>query len=319
MSSLPTEPDAAEAVRIGLGQTALVVNRFPTGNHHFVYDVYTDHNEWVVARLALPSQREFLAGAVYWSNQLRPKGIPLPKILAANLDSIKSPFPFLILERFPGTDLEEVYEDLSSDDRRRLASEMVRLHSIVSQLPHGPGFGYLTSYENKPTQTQWSETVQASLTRSRARIREAKRVNESCVDEIEALLPSLQAYFNSIQPIPFLPDITTKNVIIDKNRLSGIVDVDTLCFGDPLLTVALTRTALWSEKRDLDYVECWTELLQLQPEQQRALDFYTAQCVVDFMSELGHAFNRAKPAKIDTKRLARLQAMHAELVKSLRG
>jgi aminoglycoside phosphotransferase (APT) family kinase protein len=318
MPATPTEQDAADAVLEGTGHQALAVDRFPTGNHHFVYAVYTDHDEWVVARLARPDQRKFLEGAVYWSNLLRPKGIPLPALLANGLEKSECPFPWLILERIPGADLGDIYDDLSHDDKKKLVKEIVRLQQIVAQLPPGPGYGYLTAYESKPPHAKWSETVKASLDRSRDRIRQAKIVEEVYVDMIEREMESIQSYFDSIKAVPFLHDTTTKNVIVHEKRLSGIVDVDTLCFGDPLLTVALTRTALWSEGKDLDYIEYWADLLQLHDKQKRALDFYTAQCVVDFMSECGQTFNRDKPEKVNAKWLAQLKTMHGELLTSLR-
>ena len=46
--------------------------------------------------------------------------------------------------------------------------------------------------------------------------------------------PTLEA----VPPLPFLDDLTTKNVLVDGGRLSGVVDVDVVCFGDPLATPA---------------------------------------------------------------------------------
>ena len=78
-------------------------------------------------------------------------------------------------------------------------------------------------------------------------------------------------------------------------RLTGIVDVDWICFGDPLLTVALTRASLLSACQDLAYTDYWCALFEPSAEQQAALRFYTALFFLDFMSELGHRFNRDTP------------------------
>ena len=42
-----------------------------------------------------------------------------------------------------------------------------------------------------------------------------------------------ERYFAQIRPTPFLDDTTTKNVIVHEGKLSGIVDVDWICFGYP--------------------------------------------------------------------------------------
>ena len=71
---------------------------------------------------------------------------------------------------------------------------------------------------------------------------------------VESLLEQLEKQWTSVRPRVFFHDITTKNVIInDRGELSGIVDLDSMAFGDPLLTVALTRTSLLSRGERPDY------------------------------------------------------------------
>lgn len=90
----------------------------------------------------------------------------------------------------------------------------------------------------------------------------------------------------------FLDDTTTKNVLIDQGQLSGIVDVDTVCFGDPLLTPALTQMALLKSAFDTDYISFWAEALLLNLGGRRHLALYTAIFCVIFLSELGQQFNK---------------------------
>jgi hypothetical protein len=52
----------------------------------------------------------------------------------------------------------------------------------------------------------------------------------------------------------------------------------------------------------------WAKLLAVTPEQERAIRFYTALFCVDFMSEVGHAFN-GPPAPVDEAYLGRLEAV----------
>jgi hypothetical protein len=63
----------------------------------------------------------------------------------------------------------------------------------------------------------------------------------------------------------FLDDTTTKHVIVDAGKLSGIVDVDVVCFGDPLFTTVLAQMALLNKGHDLDYIVFWSDLKE-QPE-----------------------------------------------------
>jgi aminoglycoside phosphotransferase (APT) family kinase protein len=41
----------------------------------------------------------------------------------------------------------------------------------------------------------------------------------------------------------FLDDLTVKNVLVENGALSGIIDVDFVCYGDPLLAVGATMAS----------------------------------------------------------------------------
>jgi aminoglycoside phosphotransferase (APT) family kinase protein len=110
----------------------------------------------------------------------------------------------------------------------------------------------------------------------------------------------------AIPPTAFLDDTTTKNVIVHAGSLSGIVDTDVVCFGDPLFTLALTRLALLTHAMDVSYADDWQALLALTPAQERALALYVAVFAVGFMSEVGQRFNREQPLAADAAYLRRL-------------
>ncbi len=80
-------------------------------------------------------------------------GEPLPAILAEDLDD---PFPYLILERFPGTDLGDAIGDLSKDNAAAIAAAVVAAQRIVAGLPSSAGkYGYAVSCETAP-HSNWS-------------------------------------------------------------------------------------------------------------------------------------------------------------------
>jgi aminoglycoside phosphotransferase (APT) family kinase protein len=132
-------------------------------------------------------------------------------------------------------------------------------------------------------------------------------------DRTRQLLCSYTSYFSAVGPTPFLDDITTKNVIVHQGRLSGIVDVDQICFGDSLLTIGLTRMALMADSFDLDYIEHWMDLLKLDSQQRRIVNAYTLLFCVVFMSELGERFNRAEAKDIDLTRYVHLESIFERL------
>jgi hypothetical protein len=155
--------------------------------------------------------------------------------------------------------------------------------------------------------------VLAILERAQQRMSNFGHPGGSYVDRATRTLSRYGAYFESVRPVPFLDDTTTKNVLVEQGRLTGIVDVDQLCFGDPLLTVGLTQTALLANGLDVDYVQHWMNLLRLNKQLRQVVDAYSLLFCVDFMSELGQRFNKENQPEIDVEKLARLELVFETL------
>jgi len=311
----PNEIIAAQLVQQLLHTEPLQVSRFRTGLAHYVYEVQTP-NQPVVVRMAAGGS-DSLHGAVYWAERLIPLGLPLPAILGDDREARLSPFPALVLERLPGTDLGHVYDVLSLQEKRALATEIVQIQRLVGALPPGPGYGYAISYADQGLLPSWQAVVEQSLNRSHTRIQQLGRVDVKYVERVQALVPRFSSYFAAITPRPFLDDTTTKNVLIHRGQLSGVVDVDFVCFGDPLFTVALTHMALLSMGADTAYTDAWCVLLELTGEQRAAFQFYTCLFCVDFLSEIGHDANQNSSGTPEDARIPQLLGIFESLVGSL--
>ena len=311
---VPTEGDAKVILHDALGKNAKTVKRFTTGQANYVYDVETDEGEKLVVRLARPDLKYFFDGAVYWYDQLKDKDIPLPKLYFSELDLSKYGLPVMIMDRLPGEDLGLVYPKLVADQKRAIAKDIVGIQNRVASLPEGKGFGYARSYEDPMLLPTWNEFLNTSLEKSRLHIKNIGLIDEVIVDKVKDSIDQHSYYFSSVKPTCFLDDTTTKNVIIDDGKLTGIVDVDGVAFGDPLLTVGLTRMSLLSSGYQTDYIDYWIDFLDLNKEQRRAIDFYTALYCVDFMSELGRAFNKEEVAKVDDEKVEKLHQILKDLI-----
>ena len=297
-----------------MGQPVAWIARFPSGLAHYVYDGRLVDDRQLVVRLTRPDSRADFAGAVYWSQTLKPLGVPLPELCYVDIDGHTDGFPVLIMERLPGTDLGAVYPLLSGAQKLHIARQIVALHRRVTKLPRGAGFGYGFSFDDPSLKHTWKDVVDASLERSRRRILAAGLVSVEVVERVQEAVDRFGDYLSTVAPTCFLHDTTTKNVIVDGGQLSGIVDVDSMCFGDPLFTPALTRMALLSSAYDAVYVDAWTAELELTPLQQRALTLYTAVFCVNFLAELGHAFNRETAEPVQPQRVRHLLMTLADLL-----
>jgi len=113
--SSPSKDDAIKITEAVMSVPVKGLERFNTGNHHFVYDVWLENGENVVTRIADPNEQQAMEGAIYWSRLLKPIGVPLPDILDCDVTCKSFSYPYLILERLPGSDLRYEYCDMSDD------------------------------------------------------------------------------------------------------------------------------------------------------------------------------------------------------------
>lgn len=299
---LPTEHDAIRILRDALGKNVKSIQRFPTGLAHFVYDVETDGGEKYVVRLTRPNLKHFFAGALGWYDLLQSKDVPLPTLYYSTLDESKFGFPVMIMERLPGTDLDAVYPRLTSDQKHRIADRIIAIQRAVGTLPIGRGYGYAFTPDDPALRPQWIDVLDDNLNIAIPRLEQTGLVEKQVVDRIKQAILSHHDYYAAVQPICFLDDITTKNVIVDESgTLSGIVDVDSVAFGDSLMTLAFTRVALLSRGYDTEYTDYWAEQLNMQ--QERALNLYSAMFCLLLMSEMGEKFNKETAIAIDEAKL----------------
>jgi aminoglycoside phosphotransferase (APT) family kinase protein len=298
-TSSPTYDDLQAIVGEAFGVGLVAASRFPTGLCHYVYDAVLADGRAVVLRLARPANLHYLLGAIHWSGLLRPLGLPLPELLHARLTPACTPFPYIVLERLQGRDLGEMYMSMTGPQKETLARRLAGIQEQVGRLPEGVGFGFQSDPRHPPPHRTWAEVVDAGIRRSEQWIMHAGVVDGRRVEQAREAARGLTEYFDGIHPQPFLEDITTKNVLIHDGQLSGIVDVDEMCFGDRVAHLGLTRMALLASHLPTDYIDHWCTALHLSEVQRRALDFYTAAACLCFLGEQGQSFNRDKAPPVN--------------------
>ena len=283
------EPDATLAAAIATslaGRAPASVVRFSAGLRHYVFDARFAEGDASVVRIGVPAARAELLSALRLSEALRPLGVPLPKILASDTEA---KFPWLALERLPGTDLGFVISDLSQVQLDRIAARVAAAQAIVAKTPSAGRYGYAARPDQAPHE-RWSGVIEAHLDRSEGRIVAAGQFDRAHVRIVRNRLEAMRAKLDATAATPFLHDTTTKNVIVAPGgEFSGVVDVDDLCFGDARYPAALTLAVLMATGGPQPYVAAW--LRHAGARDDEIFRLYVAAFLLDLMSEHGHAFN----------------------------
>lgn len=305
--AIPTDKQARRiAARFG---DVSRCDRFPTGLRNWVYDVAFESQAPIVVRLSLPENRAELRGAAIWTELLREAGVPVAEVLASDLDAAQ---PYLVLERLAGTDLGNIFSELTETELDAIASSVAAWQVLAqSSLDPAAGYGFAHSYSDPGLHDSWSAALGAQLDRSERMIQRAGVADATHVPAVRAWLHRSIAQTQKVKPLPFLHDATTKNVIVHDGRAAGLVDVDQMAFGDPLYIAALARMSLLAAQRSPRYAE---HLASLLASDIGLLDLYTAVHCVGFLAELGQRFNQSQPAAVDPTFHAHLITILSDLL-----
>jgi aminoglycoside phosphotransferase (APT) family kinase protein len=220
---------------------------------------------------------------------LRALGLPVQTVLA------QGPTPaggsFVVLDWLPGRDIYYAFKTLNVSQAGRVAEAVVAFqHRVGEQLPAAPGggFGWAGIGEGAP-HARWTEIFgEAAPAEAFAAILE--RTDARPLDRFRARLgllrASLEDYFDALRPVCFLDDLTIKNVLVDGGDLSGMIDLDTVCYGDPLMVLGSTLAHIEAEvgNSGTAYAEALLRCWAPRGVQLRATAFYACLWAVGFLS-----------------------------------
>ncbi len=295
-----------------LGIIPIEITRFTNGYCHSVYYVKTAKDEFVL-RITGKTNKQYYTGSLKWLTELNALGIPVPQIIKHG--QYQEEF-YALISFIPGKDMGEVYRTLTDSQKRGIVKELSAIQRKVSALPVARLYGYPHSGRNESF-TAWTGYVESILERARERIKQNGIFSADVCETVKESMRSLDGYFSSVKPTPFLDDITTKNVLIHDGKLSGIVDVDEMCFGDPLLVIGLTHAALLLMEADTKYTEYWLDETGADAIQRKAVTCYTLLFCTDFMGEQGTRFDNGTIVPCNQKIIEILHYNYNDLLKRL--
>ena len=234
------ENSAVKIMNDILNMSPDIITRFPNGYCHSVYYIEVENDKFVL-RITSKENEAYYHGSIEWLTKLSSLGIPVPEIIKHG--KFEDVF-YNLISFIDGKDLGDVYHSLTDFQKRDIAKDLTAIQKRVAALPKADYFGY-NSF------SAWLGYLESLVERSAERIKQNKLFDENICSNLISVMRGLDDYFSQINPIPFLDDVTTKNLLIHNGKLSGIVDVDEICYGDSFLVVGLTNMALLSMEAQL--------------------------------------------------------------------
>jgi aminoglycoside phosphotransferase len=255
------------------------------GHASVTYRVDTDTRTVIVRTNHDPS---VYAGTVANLDTLRGLGLSVPTVLRADLTCERFPFAYVMTDAFPGRDLRYELAAMTSAQMTVLAEQIVAFERKIGALPLGRGYGFVPIGAIGPHRT-WADSIRAdrsdSLASRPSRGSEDRERARLAVD-VRAGLDGAEQRLSTVGPHCFLDDLTIKNVIVSGGALTGVVDFDVVCYGDPMYWLALTQVAVCSDVGTAGefYVDELTRFWSPSDEERANLALYSAVHGIEFLT-----------------------------------
>ncbi len=249
------------------------IERCSVGIANYVYLVSTAAEKYI---LRCSRKEHAYQDTIYWLRLLSEREIPVPAVLWEGKYGDDS---YLILSYMRGDDIGNVYPQLKDSEKKQIAKDVIAIQRKVSKLDIAADADWT-----------WNHEIEEILDRAEDRITRNRCFDVDKVNIVRNLKQELQGYLDKVQPIPYLDDISTKNLLIYEGRVSGIIDIDWMGFGDMLTFAAMTRVALLNMDMDTRYIDDLMEEIHPDTAGYQAFVFYCLVYCVDFMGERGTRF-----------------------------
>ncbi|WP_231571494.1 phosphotransferase family protein [Gordoniibacillus kamchatkensis] len=273
----------SQIARDVFGTEPLKLERMTIGRMNVVYSVALPEREVIVRMNENPF---VLKGTSRNIAVLARMGLPVPKVIAEDLTKERYPFHFIVLGKMPGRDLGLELPNMTREQVTRLAEAIVSYQRQMANLPLGSGYGWVP-IGDKGEFASWTDIVCRDFNSGLPNAQ--KELAPAEIERIEKRLERLAPYLDQVRPVCFLDDVTTKNVMILNGELQGIVDLDCVCYGDPLYMISLTQTAICADigQADLFYIDELCRVWGLADEQRQIVDFYSLLFAMTFLGYFG--------------------------------
>lgn len=259
---------------------ALSVTRCSYGHNSRVYDVTLTDRHLIVRTHIDP---DVFAGTAANLQILTGLNLPVPVLIEQDLTCARVPFAYMILKKIPGVDLGFAVAGMTRAQMSGVAARVAEFQQLVATLPPGKGYGW-TPIDAPGPFDNWQALIDDMLARS---IQAATpHVSVNVLATTANLIEGLAPYLQKVPPVCFLDDLTVKNVIVKDGVLRGVVDFDCVCYGDPLLTIALAQTGMIFDIGEPGryYIDELCRHYGVDEEARRIVDCYSLVMALEFLS-----------------------------------
>lgn len=304
-----------EIIVFHYGKKPMFINRITIGICNEVYNVGVNDQE-VIVRLS--SYNKFLMGSHDNIPKFKKLGIRVPTILFEDYSKFLIPLAYQIQNKIEGQDLGNVIETLSYQQLKSLAKEIVNIFYKVKTISACSRFGLIWGGGENDVSDTWTERIKIWIDESKEFGIKTGVMDNFMLSVAEKLYTQYKSYFDSIKPITYYGDLSSKNVMINNGVFSGLVDLDGLTQGDPLEAIGRIKLSWYGTSYGKFYTNAIMDEMHLNQEQRNIVTMYALLNQISWACHNGIQFNQNTQAIVDREKEIKDKKIIKDLALELR-
>lgn len=281
------------------GQVPKFIKHITVGICNEVYNVGLEDKE-IIIRLSYYDK--FLMGSHDHIPKLKALGIKVPDILLEDYSRTEVPLAYQIQTKLEGQDLIHVIEALTDDQLKKLAKEIANIFNKTKTIIVSDKFGLIWGGGEIEVSDTWTERMRLWIDDSIERGKKTGIIDASMSQIAEKLYTTYKSYFDSIEPVAYFGDISSKNVMINNGVFSGLVDLDGLTQGDPLEAIGRIKLSWLGTHYGEIYTNAVMNEMGLNDEQRKLVTMYALLNQISWTCENGIQYNQNTKSIVDREK-----------------
>jgi len=262
--------------------------RMTTGICNEVYTAVMPDRE-VIVRMS--PYEKFLLGSHNNIPIFKSLGIKVPEILGEDYGKTIIPYNYQIQSKIEGRDIDQVISTLNDIELKNIAKEISNILNKVKTIPTTDKFGVVWGGEGEFSDT-WTKRMRIWVEESKERGKKTGVMDEKTSTLLKKLYDNNKAYFDTVKPVSYFGDMSSKNVMILDGKFNGLVDLDGYTQGDYLEGISRIKASWYGTSYGKIYTDALMDAQNLTPAQRKMVAVYALMNRISWACENGIQFNQ---------------------------
>jgi aminoglycoside phosphotransferase (APT) family kinase protein len=303
-----------QIIRKELSEEPIKITRMKTGLCNEVYLAELPSKKVIIRLNKNPKE---MSGSAKNLALFKSLGIKVQEIIAEDYSLSDSPFAYQIRSYIEGKDINHVIEDLSEEELRGIAQNIAEIVKKLKPQTTNGKYGWAGGSDH--LFDSWAQLIEAQIQDIVDRNEKTGAVGDNYIQIAKDLLEQYRAYFEAVPSTFYYDDMSSKNVLIHEGKFAGLVDLDTVAYGDPLEGIGRIKASWYGTPYGKIYSEAVIDALELTEKEREMVHVYGMLNRISWLSESGIQFNQNTSSEINWEHVEKDKTVVKTMIEALDG